>query len=161
MVKDEWSEVVVASEDSVKEIESVEITRGKKIEEAIEHLHAAIDSVYEGRFDVSKSDGMAALALSIQIDLSKVLADASWRAKQAKQEVKRISADVHHKYRSMPSEKKITDASLTQVINRDNDVKKAENRLFEIEKELDQWQYYFGTLKDAHIFFRNLNKNGI
>ena len=156
-----WEEVVVNADpklDIKDSLTNEEITRAAKVEEMTTILMQAMDAVYQGKFDVSKTDRMAALALAAQIELARFLAEAEWRAKQSKQEVKYISAEAHGKYKSMPSEKKLTDAALEQLVNKDKDVRVAEAKLADLEREVKKWQYIHGTLKDGHIFFRNLGK---
>jgi hypothetical protein len=160
-----WEEVIVAQGRDTLDPELEEgltpvdkITRADKVEEMAAALTTAMDEVYQGKFDVTKTERMAALALGAQMELAKFLADAEWRAKQGKQEVKYISAEAHGKYKSVPSEKKLTDAALEHLVNKDKDVRSAESKLADLEREVKKWQYVHGTLKDAHVFFRNLGK---
>lgn len=157
-----WEEVVVADskpEDTTSsEPADKKITRAEKVEEMAETLTDAMDDVYQGNFDILKAERMAALALSTQMELAKFLADAEWRAKQAKQELKYVSAEVHGRYKAMPAEKKLTDASLEQLVNKDKEVRAVESKMAELEREAKKWQYVHGTLRDAHIFFRGLGK---
>lgn len=161
--QDAWEEVIVASPTSSKKEarSTVKISRADKIEEMSEVLSDAMDAVYQGRFDILRAERMAALALSMQMELAKFLADSEWRAKQAKQELKYVSAEAHSKYKSMPSEKKLTDNALEQLVNKDKNVRDVDAKVAELECEFKKWQYVHGTLRDGHIFFRNLGKNSI
>lgn len=154
--EDDWEEVIVGKEES--SLKEEEKTGQQKIMEMTDLLNSASLDVYHGKFETSKSDKFAALALSIQIELIKFLPNAELLAKQAKQEVKHTSADVHHKYRSMQSEKKITDAALAQLINRDPDVKVAEAKQVEFERNLKQLELVADMSQQAHIYFRNYGK---
>lgn len=154
MVSEDWSD---SDEESLEEKPQNGKTRGENIESMIEVLRSAMEEIYHGNFDYSKSDKMAALALTAQIDLAKFSADAEWRARQSKVEIKHISAEVNYKYRTS-SDKKISEAALEQLVNKDQDVKNAELKMAEHERDAKRWQNYLSTLKDTHIYFRNLNK---
>lgn len=157
-MSEDWSEVVSdKTEETVTEI-SNNMTRGERIESMLNVLQNAMDSVYQGHFDYAKAERMAALALTAQMELAKFSADAEWRAKHAKLEIKHVSAEANYKYRTTTTEKKLSEAALEQLVNRDPNVIKAELNMAEIERDSKQWQNYYGTLKDAHIFFRNLGK---
>src|ERR1035437_11121561 len=154
MSENDWSEVVP---DENKEDGPEDKTRGDDVETMIDTLPSAMNAVYQGNFDYSKSDRMAALALMVQIELAKFTADAEWRARQPKAEIKHISAEANFKYRTS-AEKKPSEAALEQLVNKDPEVKKAELDMAEYERDAKKWQNYLLTLRDAHIFFRNLGK---
>ena len=158
MSKDDgWSEVIPDQEESKPDTEK-EVTRGQKIETMLETLQHAMNAVYEGNFDYTKADRMAALALTAQMELAKFTADAEWRAKHAKLEIKHASSEAYHKHKITSTEKKLSEAALEQLVNKDPDVRSAELKMANFEKDAKQWQNYYGTLKDAHVFFRNLGK---
>lgn len=157
-MSNDWSEVVPNTSEEVTEFDSENLTRGQKIEAMLSVLQSAMNSVYLGQFDYSKSERMAALALTAQMELAKFSADAEWRAKHAKLEIKHVSAEANYKLRTTSTEKKISEAALEQLVNRDPNVIKAELNMAEIERDAKQWQNYYGTLRDAHVFFRNLGK---
>lgn len=156
MTNEDWSEVVVTNKQIVKT--PVISTRADKIEKMMVSITTAMDQVYQGIFDTSKTERIAALALSAQMELATFLADAECRAKQAKQELKYISAEAYAKHKAMPTDKKLTDNALEQLVNRDLNVKEAETKMAELERDFKKWQYVHGTMRDGHVFFRNLGK---
>lgn len=153
-MSDDWAEVVPEGDEEAPASENR--TRGQDVESNIEILRSAMNEVYLGHFDYSKADRVAALALNVQIELAKFAADAEWRARQAKAEIKHISAEANYRYRTS-ADKKISEAALEQLVNKDPDVKNAELKMAEYERDAKRWQNYYNTLKDAHIFFRSLN----
>ncbi|HVI40214.1 MAG TPA: hypothetical protein VM577_06105 [Anaerovoracaceae bacterium] len=153
-MSDDWAEVVPEGDKEAPVSEGK--TRGQDVESNIDILRSAMNEVYLGHFDYSKADRIAALALTVQIELAKFAADAEWRARQAKAEIKHISAEANYRYRTS-ADKKISEAALEQLVNKDPDVKNAELKMAEYERDAKRWQNYYNTLKDAHIFFRSLN----
>jgi hypothetical protein len=160
--EDEWSEIIPEENQHLQE-ESAEsadlLSKGALIEKTAALIQDAMNDVYSGAFDSSKADGIAALTLSCQMDLAHFLPDAEWRAKQAKHEAKQVAAEAHARYRSLPAEKKITDAILTQLVVKDSDVKAAEAKQILFERDYSKYQHYFDILTNAHIFFRGFRKN--
>lgn len=154
-MSDDWAEVIPTSDEEETPVSEGK-TRGQDVEDMMETLRLAMSEVYAGHFDYSKADRIAALALTVQLELAKFAADAEWRARQAKAEIKHISAEANYKYRTS-ADKKISEAALEQLVNKDPDVKKAELKMAEYERDSKKWQNYYNTLKDAHIFFRSLN----
>lgn len=132
------------------------------LSERIEKMHKvitdALDRVYQGSFQIQKSERYAALALHAQMELAKFLSQAEFSAKRAKGEVKYITGELNFELRSKSSEKKITEEAVKQLVNKDERIKEADLKQYELEREASQWGYIFESLKDAHIFFRNLGK---
>lgn len=156
-----WDEIIPNTTETSETVEAAQsnepTTRGEDVEGMIETLRKAMQDVYHGNFDYSKADRMAALSLTLQIELAKFSADAEWRARQSKAEIKHISAEANYKYRTS-SDKKISETALEQLVNKDPDVKNAELKMAEYERDARRWVNYLGTMRDSHIFFRNLGK---
>lgn len=132
-------------------------TRAQKLEEMVECLIQTMDKIHEGNFNQLKAEKMAALALSSQMRLAEFLADAELLAKQAKQEFKYISSEISIKYRT-EAEKKLSEAALEALVNKDKSVCAVEKRMFDIEKNFKKWQYIQSTLEQAHFFLKGLGK---
>lgn len=146
-----WNEATTSSE--VSQIGSDDDRIQKLVELVLKHVKA----VHHGDFDSTKADAVAGVALEAQLELAGPLSEAEFRAKHAKHEVEYIESETAYKVRSA-SDKKISEANLEQLVNKDPEVRKAKLNFANAEKEFKKWQYIFGTLKDAHIFFRTLDK---
>jgi hypothetical protein len=157
-----WDEMSGISEDDLtttdvnlpEEKETLEDSVKRMVSEVSQELRL----VHSGRYDEKRAIKTAALALRAQMDLAIILSDVEGTARGAKNEVKATEAEVYLDHRSS-SEKKMTEGALQQVTAKDKRTVTAEARAVKAEKIAKKWGIIFGTMKEAHIFFRTLGKN--
>lgn len=134
---------------------------GLSLSERIEKMHSiiteALSRVYANQFILHHSDRYAALALCAQMELAKYLSQMQFNAKQSKQAVKYTTGEVSYELRSN-SDKKQTEEAIKQLTAKDIRIRQADLKQAELEMQAEQWGYVFESLRDAHIFFRNLGK---
>jgi hypothetical protein len=132
----------------------------EKLEKLIDFILLKTQEVKEEKFIEEKSDLVAAASLEAQLLLASHLAICEAQAKQAKTDYEFLRSQSAITIKN-GSTGKITDAMLEHHLNVDEEVKKAKLLVAESEGTSKKWNYIFNTLKDAHIFFRNLNKKQI
>jgi len=127
----------------------------KMLEKCLSELHKA----YEGDCDAERAERNAALFLEMQIKLAEVISQAELRAKSAKNEIDRLSAEKYFEFKSAGGEgKKMTEVALEQSINKDVDVNKVKAENIKFEAEYKKWNFIMQTLSNGHIYFRNVSK---
>ncbi len=150
--QNDWKPVVITP------TQSETITRGEKVNHLLEVVDSSMGDIYLGTFDHNRAEKIAAAAWSAQYELSKILPDARLRAKQAKNFLKLAKAQADKKYRELSGEKRKTESQLEQLITSDPNVITAEDDLLTAEHEADKWECILASIRDSHIFFKNLNK---
>lgn len=159
-----WDEMSGISEDDLKDAaesdkESMESeTLESSVKRMVSEVSQELRKVHTGKYDEKRAIKTAALALKTQIDLAEFLADVEGTAKGTKNEVKAVESEVYFDHRSM-SEKKMSEAALQQLVAKDKRTAIADRKAVEAEKIAKKWGIVFGTMKEAHIFFRTLGKN--
>ena len=156
-----WDEMSGVSEDDLKNVSSDKEPQEETLEGSVKRMVSEVSSelrlVHSGRYDEKRAIKTAAIALKAQMDLAEFLSDVEGTAKGTKNEVKAIEAEVYFDHRSS-SEKKMTEGALQQVVAKDKRTIAAEAKAVEAEKTAKKWGIVFGTMKEAHIFFRTLGK---
>jgi hypothetical protein len=132
-------------------------TRAAKVQKLVDVTQDQISRVREGNFDISKSERVAALALEGLVELADFYADAESTARHAKNFVEYTEADIASEYKNKASEK-ISEAALKRKTACSQEVKEAKKKMVDLEREHKKWRYIYETLKEAHIFFRNLGR---
>ncbi len=146
------------SSKEVKNDSITEIVLEDSVKLMVTRISKELRSVHSGKYDEKRAIKTAALALKAQIDLAEFLSDVEGTAKGLKNEVKAVEAEVYFDHRSS-AEKKISEAALQQLIAKDKRTAEAEVKAVDAEKIAKKWGLIFNTMKEAHIFFRNLGKN--
>ena len=133
----------------------------KGIESLVDFVLTQVESVKNGDFDPIKGDVVAAASLEAQLRLSDILSSAEFEVKQSENTLDFIEAELATNIRAEYREpsKKITEAQVKELINSRVEIKEAKANAANAHREFKKWQYIFNTLKDAHIFFRNINKS--
>lgn len=133
----------------------------KGIESLVDFVLNQVESVKNGDFDPIKGDVVAAASLEAQLRLSDILSSAEFEVKQSENTLDFIEAELATNIRAEYREpsKKITEAQVKELINSRVEIKEAKANAANAHREFKKWQYIFNTLKDAHIFFRNINKS--
>ena len=111
------------------------------------------------KYDADKADRTAALFLAAQMKLSFLIEDVELRAKHAKNEITRIEGEKYFNFKTTSTEKKITENMMVNFIAKEPDIVASKLECAKQEAALKKWVYILNTLKDSHIYFRNLSKN--
>lgn len=141
---------------------SEEKTREQLVEEMISECVKELSSVHEGKgqYDEHRAVGTAALCLKAQFELAEYIYSADLNARQAKREVERVSAEKYHEFKEGSSSgKKLTEVALENLVLKDADVVAAKTACNELEANSKKLNYLMTTLRDAHVYWRNLAKS--
>lgn len=135
-------------------------TRAGKVQKLVDTLQFYLEKVRRGSFNPKYGEALAALALEAQIELSDFYADAESRAKDAKHLVEFSESEVAIKVAQKASDDdiKVTEASIKRAASVSDEVKEAKKKLVELEREYKKWRYVQETVREAHIFFRNIGR---
>jgi hypothetical protein len=129
------------------------------IETIIEECFNEISASSRMKYDSDKADRTAALFLMAQMKLSFLIENVEFGAKQAKNEVTRIEGEKYFDYKMSAIDKKITENMITSHVAKESDIVAAKLECAKQEAALKKWNYLLNTLKDSHIYFRNLSKS--
>jgi hypothetical protein len=129
------------------------------LEKLIEECFNEIATSSRDKYDVDKADRTAALFLLAQMKLSFLIEEVELRARHAKNEITRIEGEKYFDFKTSGGDKKITENMLTNHIAKEPDIVSAKLECAKQEAALKKWNYVLSTLKDSHIYFRNLSKN--
>lgn len=135
-------------------------TRAAKVEKLVEVVQHYLVKVRLGTFNPKYGESLAALALEAQMELADFYADAEASAKSAKYLVEFTEAEtaVNFAKKATEDDIKVTETSLKRMASISSEVKQAKQKLVNLEKDHRKWRYVYDTLKEAHIFFRNIGK---
>lgn len=151
-----WDEMTGQKDDLDSEVQGE--TLEASVLRMVSEVSAELRKVHSGKYDEKKAIRTAALALKAQMDLSEFLSDVEAKAKGSKVALKEVEAEVYFECRES-SEKKLSEAALTQMVAKDKKTAASEAALVDSERSSKKWALIFANLKEAHIFFRNLGKN--
>ena len=159
MQQDPWNDASERDDSfEVKDNNVTDLTLEDSVKLMVSQVSQELRRVHSGKYDEKKAVKTAALALKAQMDLADFLSDVEGTAKGFKNEVKAVEAEVYFDHRSS-AEKKMSEAALQQLVAKDKRTAEAEAKAIEAEKIAKKWGIIFSTMKEAHIFFRNLGKN--
>ena len=111
------------------------------------------------KYDSEKAEKTAALFLVAQLKISSLIEDLEMTSKQTKNEVSRIEAEKYFEYKMDNSDKKVTEGVLENYVAKHKDVMEAKKNAAMSEAALKKWTFIINTLKDGHLYFRNVSKN--
>lgn len=132
----------------------------KTLENLLEKCLSELKLAHQGECPPERAEKNAALFLEMQLRLSEHVSDAELKAKMAKNEVERISAQKYFEYKNgaLGNEKKLTEAALEHAISKDEEVFKLKEEVVKNESEYKKWNYIINVLSNGHIYYRNLGK---
>ena len=135
-------------------------TREAKVKKLLEVIQEQLRKVRAGTFNPAQGERVAALALEALMELSEFYADSEVNAKRAKYivEYQEGIVSARHAKEAVEKEVRVSEASLKRVASISDEVKQAKNEMLSLEKEYKKWRYVYETLKEAHVFFRNIGK---
>lgn len=129
------------------------------IELVIGQCFEALSVASMEKCETDKADRTAALFLTAQMKLSFLIEDVEMKAKGSKNDITRIEGEKYFSYKDSNLEKKITENMLTSYLAKEPEVVLAKKECAQFESSLKKWNYILDTLKNGHVFFRNLGKN--
>lgn len=132
----------------------------------ISDLQTTIESCLEqmtqasiSKYDSEKADKTAALFLIAQMKLSALIEDIELKAKQSKNEISRLEGEKYFEFKINGNDKKITENMMSSYLAKEPDIVNAKNENAQHEANLKKYNYIMSTLKDGHVYFRNIGKN--
>lgn len=128
------------------------------LQSLVDLVTKSLAEVREKEFNESRSETIAAACQEIEMKLADVLAEAEGDSKNAKNVIELVTAQVASEIRKTNVGTKITEGAIAEKVLQDTRVIEAKNSYIDKEKYFKKWQYIFNTMKDNHIFFRNLDK---
>ena len=136
------------------------VSRADKVQKLVLVIQEQLQLVRTGNFNPAKGERVAALALEGLLELAEFYADAEASAKTAKNFVDFTEGDVAAKVAKDASDKsiKVNETSLKRMALISDEVKSAKSNMISLEKEYKKWRYVYETLREAHVFFRNIGK---
>ena len=129
------------------------------VEDLIDRCFSEMHEASRDRYDAEKADKTAALFLMAQMKLSFLIEEVELKAKNAKNEITRIEGEKYFEYKTINADKKVTENMITNFVAKEPDIVNARRECATFEATLKKWNYVLASLKDGHVFFRNLSKN--
>lgn len=120
-------------------------------------LQKDIQDAYENGVTVEDAEKLSAKFLWAQMHLATAFRNADLDCRMRKAGLKTVKATVYLD-EATKSDKKPTEATLTALIDKNPHVVSEQGGLDAAEVERDYFQNCLNTLKEAHIFFRNVGK---
>lgn len=134
-----------------------ETTIEDEIKQMVFEVSNSLKLVHEGSYNDKNASRTAALALKCQIDMAEILSDAEASAKGCRNDVRIAESQAYFEAKE-ESDKKLSEAALEQHISKNPNVLTAEKKAIQTEKSSKKWTILSNTMKEAHIFFRMMNK---
>jgi len=129
------------------------------VQSVLDMCFEEISQAHRDKYDCDKADRTAALFLLAQMKLSSLIEEVDIKSKFYKNEITRLEGEKYFEYKMSNSGQKITEAMLSNYVAKDSDIVTTKTLCAEQEAAIKKWNFILGTLKDGHIFFRNLSKN--
>jgi hypothetical protein len=129
------------------------------LETVVEKCLAEMQTASREKYDSDRADKTAALCLVAQMKLSSIIEDVEMKARNSKNEITRMEGEKYFEFKTGSFEKKLTENALTSAVAKDDKVVKCKMDSSKYEAELKKYVFILNTLKEAHIFFRNIGKN--
>jgi hypothetical protein len=129
------------------------------VEKLLDECFTEIEASARAKYDSDKADRTAALFLSAQMKVSFLIESVELKARQAKNEITRIEGQKYFEHKTSASDKKLTENMLSSLVAKEPEVVSAKNECATQEASLKKWNYVMNTLRDAHVYFRNVSKN--
>lgn len=129
------------------------------IETVIQRCFEEVQEASRAKYDTEKADRTASLFLLAQMKLSFLIEEIEMRAKNAKNEIARVEGEKYFEVKSAAGPEKKTEAMIVNYIAKDPDIVAVKLECAKQEATLKKWGFVLNTLKDSHIYFRNVSKN--
>lgn len=122
-----------------------------------EELEKSIELVYTEGVTMEDAEKLASKFLYAQLQITKVLRDASLDARMRKSGVKAIRAGAYLEAASK-GDKKPTEAALAATVDTHEIVQSAQDALDTAEVSREELERYFDIFENGHIFMRGVAK---
>lgn len=129
------------------------------VEALIEQCFQETEKASRDTYDNLKADKTAALFLTAQFKLSILIEDIEFEAKNAKNEIARLEGEKYFDCKNENADKKTTESMITSYIAKSAEIIDAKKACAKSESTLKKYNYILNSLKDGHVYFRNLSKN--
>lgn len=122
-----------------------------------EHLEKLITDSYQNGVTMSQAEMLSGQFLEAQLLVSRELTAADLDSRMRKTGVKAIRAAIYLEERSKP-EAKLTEGTLSAIIDSHQLVIEEQNSLDKVESERDELKRLLDVFSNAHVFYRNVMK---
>lgn len=129
----------------------------KTLESIYKELKQIIDKAYEEGVDLQEAEKLAALTLSVRMDVTDAIKTADLDARMKKHGAKAIRAK-EYLDEIAKHDKKPTESQLDAIVSLSKLVEAAEYQFYEADVYVNQLESYLGIFADAHIYFRGISK---
>ncbi len=133
----------------------------ESLEQLINFCLDELGKAYQGKYDPDRAEKSAALFLEVQLKLADYVSSVEFRARMAKSEVERVSAEKYFVIKNGSVDKKLSEAALEHSLAKDEDILKIKKDVIKNETEYKKWQYVMNSLQNGHIYFRSLAKHNM
>jgi hypothetical protein len=128
------------------------------VESVIENCFEQLQEASREKYDSDKADRTAALFLAAQMKLAFVIEEVEMKAKNAKNEIARVEGEKYFEFKTNGTGKN-TENTIKSNVDKDADVVAVKLECAKQEANVKKWNYIMATLKDSHIYFRNVSKS--
>lgn len=134
-------------------------TNKEDFEELVGKCFEELTLASKESYNIAKAERTAAMFLAAQMQLAFFIEDTELKARHSKNDISRVEAQKYFDIKdNTVAGKKITEATLTNAVAKDSEVIKTKKENSEAEASLKKMNYIMASLKDGHIYFRNLGK---
>jgi hypothetical protein len=130
----------------------------KEVEDLISSCLEETTKASRKKYDQEMAERTAAMFLVAQMKISFLIEEVELASKQAKNEIARLEAEKYFECKTSNVDKKITESMLTNFVAKNSEVMSAKTNAAQAEASLKKWSFILNTLKDGHIYFRNIGK---
>jgi len=128
-------------------------------EEKYHRILLVLDKLHRGTFDEDDSTAMAAACLIAQAALLSDLASADLRSRALKRDIDFAKANAYSQLKNTTVDgKKVTESALSQLILKDDDVRRISIEQTEAERDYKNLTNIHALLKEAHLTFRSIKR---
>jgi hypothetical protein len=123
-----------------------------------EQLESLIQDSYRNGVTMSQAEMLAGRFLEAQLLVSRELTASDLDSRMRRSGVKAIRAAIYLEERSKPE--KVTEGTLTAIIDSNPDVRAEQDQLDKVESERDELKRLLDVFSNSHIHYRTISKGG-
>lgn len=126
-------------------------------ENVIEKCFGEMEAASLAKYDAEKAEKTASLFLLAQMKLSFLIEEVELKSRSLKNAISKVEGEVYFTYKTSSGEKK-TEKMIEAHVAKDTSVSDIKQEAAKQEAALKKWVYVMNTLKDGHVYFRNIGK---
>ena len=130
----------------------------QEVEDLISRCYDELSLASREKYDADKAERTAAMFLAALMQLAYVVEEVEGFSRHSKTEIERISAERYFDCKNDAQGKKMTEVALANMVAKDIAVQEAKAKNIAAEAELKKYNYVMSTLREGHLFYRNISK---